>query len=343
MWKRLALSSAIVVAVAAAACGSDPDKAAAGHTGDDYAARPRAALVGKPLPAAALDLLDGGTVALADVLGTRPIYLKFWATWCKPCREQMPHFEGIHATYGERLAMFGVALGVNDPVETIRAFRDEHALKVPVAVDRDGAVGELLQVAVTPQHIVVDRAGIVRYVGHAVTPELDAAIAEVARADAPPTTPPPRVAPADPSAATAPLALALADGTSFTLAAHAGAPIALTFVQTWCDTYLAETRPAIAQACLAHARAAEAQRRAHPRVTWVTVVHPVWTDAGALEPFRTRTSLGAPLGIDERGAWFHRFTVRETATTIVLDATGAEVGRATGAGDDLAAILARLP
>src|SRR5688572_19824429 len=282
MSKRLAL---IAVTAVMAACGSDPP---AGHglTGEDRAARPRAALVGKPLPAAVLDLLDGGRVALADVIGTRPIYLKFWATWCKPCREQMPHFEATHATYGERLAMFGIALGVNDPVETIRAFRDEHGLKVPIAVDRDGSVGELLQAAVTPQHLVVDRAGIVRYVGHAVTPELDAAIADVAHATAAPTAPPPRVAPADPAASPAALALALADGTSCTLAAHAGAPIALTFVQTWCDTYLAETRPALAQACVAHARIADAQRRAHPRLAWITIAHPVWTDPGALEPFR---------------------------------------------------------
>lgn len=62
--------------------------------GEGRAAATRALLVGHRAPAATLPLLDGGSVALAELAGRKPVYLKFWATWCKPCRKQMPHLEG---------------------------------------------------------------------------------------------------------------------------------------------------------------------------------------------------------------------------------------------------------
>jgi len=84
----------------------------------------------------------------------------------------------------------------------------------------------------------------------------------------------------------APLSLTLLDGSTFTLAAHAGRPIALTFVKTSCDTYMAQSRPAMAEACAAHARRVESLRRTAARVVWVTIAHPVWTSTQSLDAYR---------------------------------------------------------
>lgn len=305
--------------------------------GDSYAAKPRDALVGRRAPAATLEVLDGERVTLADLVGRKPVYLKFWATWCKPCREQMPHLEAAYRKYGDRMAVFAVDLGLNDALETVRAFRTEHQLTVPIAVDGDGSLAERFRVAVTPQHVLIDRSGVVRYVGHGATPELDRALEALVGQQAGPDEPPPRSMPA-PEA----LSLTLLDRSTFTIAAQAGKPVALSFVTTWCDGYLAKTRPAMSEACIAHARQVETQRRSHERVVWVTIAHPVWTVSEDLDPYRKRLGVGTPIGIDASAAWFEHFRVRDVPTTVLLDGRGVEVGRVTGRGDELEHALSQL-
>jgi peroxiredoxin len=304
--------------------------------GEQRTVASRASLVGHRAPAVTLPLLDGGSVALAELAGQKPVYLKFWATWCKPCREQMPHLETAHRKYGDRIAVYAVDLGVNDPIETVRAFRAEQALTVPVAIDADGALAERFQVAVTPLHVLIDRTGVVRYVGHEASPELDAALEGLLGETSPPGAPARADTPGDP------LRLTLRDGASFALAAHAGKPVALTFVLTWCDGYLAKTRPAMSEACIAHEHQVAALRRSHPGLTWVIVAHPVWTSPSDLDDYTKTFGEDAAIGIDRSGGWFRRFAVRDTPTTILLDGRGEEVARVGGSGDALADALGRL-
>lgn len=310
--------------------------------GEEQAAKAGDVLVGRRAPAAALEILDGERVQLAELLGKKPVYLKFWATWCVPCREQMPHLEAAHRKYGDRIGVFAVNLSLNDPIETVREFRAAHALTVPVVLDRDGGLAERFHVSVTPQHVLVDRDGIVRYVGHGATPELDRTLEALLREDAAHADPSLAAAPAAP-APDEPLSLPLLDGSTFTLAAHAGRPVALTFVSTWCDTYLSESRPAMAATCAAHARQMEPLRRANPQVTWVTIAHPVWTTTPDLEEYRQRLATSTPIGLDEKAAWFHRYQIRDVPVTVFLDERGKELERVSGSGDDLARALARLP
>ncbi len=304
---------------------------------EPHVAEPRDALVGRRAPAVVLDGLDGERVDLADLIGRKPVYLKFWATWCKPCIKQMPHLEAAHRKYGDRIAMYAVNLGLNDPIEAVRAFQAEHKLTVPIAIDSDGSLAERLHVAVTPQHILIDRHGVVRYVGHGATAALDAALEALLREPAGPDAPP-RAEPATDQ----PLSLTLLGGEKFTIAGRAGRPVALTFVSSSFDTYLAKSRPAMSEACIAHARQVESLRRTHDQIDWVTIVHPVWTTEADLDEYRVRLGHASPIGIDERGLWFHHFRVRDVPTTILLDDHGAEIARVTGRGDDLPGALARL-
>ena len=52
-------------------------------------------LVGSPAPSLVLHTIDNQTVDLTRLYGEKAVYLKFWATWCVPCRQQMPHFEHV--------------------------------------------------------------------------------------------------------------------------------------------------------------------------------------------------------------------------------------------------------
>src|SRR4051812_47217524 len=67
-----------------------PTPAAAADPGEQRAIAAGAHTIGRPGPAISLTTIDGDTIDLAALYGARPVYLKFWATWCVPCREQMP-------------------------------------------------------------------------------------------------------------------------------------------------------------------------------------------------------------------------------------------------------------
>jgi thiol-disulfide isomerase/thioredoxin len=353
---RWLVAAALAAAVATGCSGSrsappgDPpaaDKPPATdkpQPGEVLAALAGDALIGRRAPGGTIDLLDKGRVALTDLEGRKPIYLKFWATWCIPCRKQMPHLEAAHRKYGDRIAVFAVDLGVNDSIDAVRALQAENQLTVPIAIDGDGSLAEAFHIAVTPQHVLIDRAGIVRYVGNEAGPALDHAL-ETLLADASvgPARPGERSVDSPPGGEpAAPLVLTLRDGTPFTLAAHVGAPIALSFVAEWCDGYIASSRPVMAQACAAHTRQIAALHASHPGLVWVTIAHPVWTTPTDLDELCQRFALTTPIGIDHGTRWFHRFGVRDVATTVLLDSQGVEQARVTGAGDDLAAALARL-
>jgi hypothetical protein len=199
---------------------------------------------------------------------------------------------------------------------------------------------------VTPQHVLIDKAGIVRFVGHAVTPELERAIAELAGPDhgaatpAIAATPAPVPATPEPSTTAAP-PLVLDNGSTLDLASRAHAPIALTFAALFCDSYIAESRPEIGAACAAHARQLEQMHRAHPDLTWVIVAFPVWTNPDDIREYHTRLGVSVPVGIDHGNAWFHHFGVRTGYTTILFDGSGAELGRVDGDGAKLAGLIAK--
>src|ERR1700750_876164 len=81
--------------LALALLGSWPLAHAADVSGQDRALAAGDALIGMPAPKLKLTTLDGQEIDLAKYYGKQPVYLKFWATCCVPCLQQMPHFEPV--------------------------------------------------------------------------------------------------------------------------------------------------------------------------------------------------------------------------------------------------------
>ena len=86
------------------------------------------------------------------------VLLNFWATWCVPCREEMPALETLSRELGPKgLAVVGV--NFKEPRGEVEAFVREHALRFPMLLDADGRTGQLYQVFALPATFVVDRQG----------------------------------------------------------------------------------------------------------------------------------------------------------------------------------------
>ncbi len=142
--------------------------AAGGATSEAEVEAP--ALQGKPAPNFTLETLDGKKVSLSDYKG-HPVLVNFWATWCGPCKVEMPWFEQLRKQYE---AQGFVILGVTDDVdagkEKIARVAKQIGVSYPIllsdgkVVDAYGSVdakGQHLGMDVLPMSFYVDRNGVV--------------------------------------------------------------------------------------------------------------------------------------------------------------------------------------
>lgn len=99
---------------------------------------------------------DGTPLKLSDLAG-QPIVLNFWATWCPPCRAELPDFQAAYETYGDRVTF--VMLNVSESIETAQAFFAENGYTFPLYADLDDDASNAYVVTGIPTTIMYDAAG----------------------------------------------------------------------------------------------------------------------------------------------------------------------------------------
>lgn len=310
-------------------------------------------ILGTPAPRLILKTIDGDTIDLGALYGRKAVYLKFWATWCVPCRQQMPHFEHVYKTAGPDMAVIAIDVGFNDSVEAIRDYRKKLGITMPVVFD-DGHWGVAFHVRVTPTHIIIGRDGRIRYIGHLADHELDAALvaaraaspaersdgfhdaavhdavhdahgadhdaAVSAAAAAPERADPPPIGVGDrlPS-----WSLRTLDGRRFDLRRGGSQRelIALVFLLPWCESYLETTRPEVSARCRV-AREQIGALSADPHIRWLGIASGLWANRDDLRHYRVQYQVRIPLTLDESGREFRAFRVNDVPTIVVADASG---------------------
>lgn len=116
---------------------------------------------GKAAPDFELTTLSGEKVELSDYRGKKVI-LNFWATWCPPCRAEMPDMQKYYEEQAERenVEILAVNLTTEDRgIDQISAFVDEFSLTFPIPMDTEGEVGKLYQAAAIPTSYMIDTEG----------------------------------------------------------------------------------------------------------------------------------------------------------------------------------------
>jgi len=302
-------------------------------------------LVGMPGPAIMLQAVDGNMIDLVDLYGKKPVYLKLWASYCMPCRAQMPKFQKIYESVGDRIQVIAVNAGIGDDAAKATAFATRVAIHMPIAID-DGSLGSWLKMQGTPVHIVIDRAGRVAFVGTQDGPALDAAIQDVLRAG--PAQPvPARAAPMQhvvalkPGDAVPQITLTDSNGSDMPLYDAGGSPKAILFTSTWCEDYLQEIEPQTVEKCRRTRNQVSKLLQAN-NVRWLGVVTHLWTTPQDLSAYQAKTRQKLPFAIDTEGAAFRAFGIRRFPAVALIDAHG-RLHRIVGPDDtDLTAAVADL-
>jgi len=148
---RLAASALLAtgLALAAAGGGLGPSAALAVDRGDR-------------VPELGLRDLDGRRVTVAALRG-KVLLVDFWATWCEPCRQELPFLQKLHERYADQ-GLVVVGVSVDERVGNVRRYVQREGLGFTILHDREKQVAERFGLDRMPTNYVVDRRGVIRYV-----------------------------------------------------------------------------------------------------------------------------------------------------------------------------------
>ena len=146
---------------------------------EGFSSRPSGPKIGSPAPNFALKDLDGNMIYLEETLG-KVVLLNFWATWCGPCRVEMPFFERTYAEFKDEDFVV-LAVDFDEPIEAVRAFQEELNLNFPILLDPGGEVQRTYRVLGYPTSVLIDREGLIHaiHVGIMSDAQLDDYLGEL--------------------------------------------------------------------------------------------------------------------------------------------------------------------
>jgi len=134
----------------------------------------RDALLGRPAPDFLPSVQSGAKLPKISGMRGQVVVIDFFATWCGPCIEAMPHVEGLHQKLKQKgLVVMGVS---NESSDIVAHAAERFHVTYPLASDDGETVSEAYQVFALPTMVVIDRKGVVREVAVADTEALDAAV-----------------------------------------------------------------------------------------------------------------------------------------------------------------------
>ena len=123
--------------------------------------RPPAPQVGHPAPDFTLTTLAGDSLTLSELRGTA-VVLNFWATWCGPCRSEMPAFESVWQAQRGNVIFVGV--DVREASNAVESFASSLGITYPLPLDSIGEVADIYRVRAFPSTFFIDAEGVVQEV-----------------------------------------------------------------------------------------------------------------------------------------------------------------------------------
>jgi thiol-disulfide isomerase/thioredoxin len=257
-----------------------------------------------------ITLTSGETVTLQQFKGNKPVYLKFWASYCRDCLKQMPNLQRTYQKYGDKVQIIAINLGVNDDTKSVAAVQGKFGLQMPIAIDKSGKLAKAFNLIATPYHVLLDKGSSIVYAKYTEPIDLDKTIKLVSEGHTL------SVLNASQSSAVS----------AINLNSLAEKPTALFFLATWCDWYLKDSRPTLSKSCIASQKQVNKLAAQYPQINWLGVVTRLWTEDKDVAEYQKKFNVQHPLTIDDTNAVFLAYDVKDIPTLILLD-NGKEVFR----------------
>ncbi len=246
---------------------------------------------------------DMKPVTVGSIAAGKPTYLKLWATWCKPCMEQMPHFAKLHQQYGEQVNFIAVNININENRSDISDVIKQFSLKMPMLLDNESQLGIALGLVGTPYSVLTNVQGEVVYTTHESDSNLDRIISMLAQGQNLPASK---------------VEVLSAAEKQRILKPWAQGEHLLFFTATWCDWYLADTRPDMALACKQAQTGLNKLAEQLPDQSWHGIVNHLWTDEKALSDFNQLYQMKVKFSIDTAGVLFNEYKISSIPTLLKI-------------------------
>jgi thiol-disulfide isomerase/thioredoxin len=267
-------------------------------------------LQAKPLQLAEqYDVFDGKPVDLRQVVGQKPIYIKFWATWCLDCRKELPSLQQSYEKYRDKIAIYAVNLNINETDDFIRRLKEKNQLTIPIVMDNNGSIASNFQFYGTPFHALINAKGEVVYTTYKDDAELQQQLQLLAGNSAPIKT-----------IATTPTIDAIKPqpkGVSL-----------IYFAATWCDWYMKDIHPEMTNNCLAATKLVNDLHQQLPNTPLQSYVTHLWTEQKDLDEYVKKFSIHYPVTIDADNRIAQHYNTSDYPSLLVFS-DGKEVKRFT--------------
>lgn len=248
-------------------------------------------------------------VALQALIGKKPVYLKLWATWCLECRHELPSLEQAYQQYRDKIAIFAVNLNINETDAAIRSLQQKNKLTIPILMDNNGTIAGNFEFKGTPFHVLINSKGEVVYTTYKDDAQLAEQLAKLASNSQ--TT-----AAATPTSNTTP-DTALPKGTALVY-----------FSATWCDWYMKDIHPEMANNCTNALQLVDKLYRSKPGLQLIAYVTHLWTEQTDVADYIKKFAIPYPVIVDDNNHQFRQLKANEYPTLMVLK-DGKEIRRFT--------------
>ncbi|CDQ19626.1 Peroxiredoxin [Halobacillus karajensis] len=118
--------------------------------------------VGEKAPDFTLETLSGETIHLSDFRGKK-VFLNYWATWCPPCREEMPEMQRFQEAYKDEVVILAVnGTGTEKKEEDVKQFVEEEGYTFPILMDKDLEINHSYQILTIPTTYFIGTDGVIQ-------------------------------------------------------------------------------------------------------------------------------------------------------------------------------------
>ncbi|MEN0038252.1 MAG: redoxin domain-containing protein [Cellvibrio sp.] len=256
-------------------------------------------------------VFDGQPVNLKEVIGHKPVYIKFWATWCLDCRKELPSLQKTYEQYRDTIAIYAVNLNINETDEYIRTLQQKHKLSIPIVMDNNGSIASNFQFHGTPFHVLINAQGEVVYTTYKDDAALQQQLQQLANPGKNITTLTKTITQEKQTAAIPSTGLSL-----------------VYFSATWCDWYMKDIHPEMTPNCLGAIKLVNSLHQQLPQLSLQAYVTHLWTEQKDVDDYVKKFSIVYPVNIDSDNRIAQHYRSNEYPTLLVIN-NGKEINRFT--------------